>query len=300
MIRHFLDLDVLDAETLRGLLDQALTMKRSHTFPEALRGKTVAMIFEKPSTRTRFSFERAIHDLGGQAIVGHKNDMQLGRGETVADTARVLSRYVDAIIARTIAHQTLLDLKEHASVPVINALSNHSHPCQILADLLTVHETFGPLTHPRITWIGDPNNVFFSWLQACLILKFPLTLSCPPSLFRDDLKKQFDQNPLLTWEEDPKKASSGAHVVMTDTWVSMGCENPEAQTRLLTPYQVHDDVMKRADKDAIFLHCLPAVRGQEVTDAVMDGPQSKIFDQAENRLHAQRALLLWCLQTPKA
>ena len=300
MIRHFLDLDVLDAETLRGLLDQALTMKRSHTFPEALRGKTVAMIFEKPSTRTRFSFERAIHDLGGHAIVVNKNDMQLGRGETVADTARVLSRYVDAIIARTIAHQTLLDLKEHASVPVINALSDHSHPCQILADLLTVHEAFGPLTHPRITWIGDPNNVFFSWLQACMILKFPLTLSCPPSLFRDDLKKQFDQNPLLTWEADHKKAATGAHVVMTDTWVSMGCPNPEAQTRLLTPYQVNETVMKRADKDAIFLHCLPAVRGQEVTDAVMDGPQSKIFDQAENRLHAQRALLLWCLQTPKA
>jgi ornithine carbamoyltransferase len=300
MIRHFLDLDALDAETLRGLLDQALTMKRSRTFPEALREKTVAMIFEKPSTRTRFSFERAIHDLGGHAIVVNKNDMQLGRGETVADTARVLSRYVDAIIARTITHQTLLDLKEHASVPVINALSDHSHPCQILADLLTVQEVFGPLTHPRITWIGDPNNVFFSWLQACLILKFPLTLSCPPSLFRDDLKKQFDQNPFLTWEEDPKKAASGAHVVMTDTWVSMGCPNPEAQTRILTPYQVNETVMKQADPQAIFLHCLPAVRGQEVTDAVMDGPQSKIFDQAENRLHAQRALLLWCLQTPKA
>ena len=300
MIRHFLDLDALDAETLRGLLDQALSMKRSRTFPGALRGKTVAMIFEKPSTRTRFSFERAIHDLGGHAIVVNKNDMQLGRGETVADTARVLSRYVDAIVARTLDHRTLVELKNHATVPIINALSDRSHPCQILADMLTVQETFGPLTHPRITWIGDTNNVFFSWLQACLILKFPLTLSCPPSLFRDDLKKQFDQNPLLTWEEDPKKAASGAHVVMTDTWVSMGCENPEAQTRLLTPYQVNETIMKQADPQAIFLHCLPAVRGQEVTDAVMDGPQSRVFDQAENRLHAQRALLLWCLQTPKA
>jgi ornithine carbamoyltransferase len=300
MIRHFLDLDALDAETLRGLLDQALTMKRNRTFPGALRGKTVAMIFEKPSTRTRFSFERAIHDLGGHAIVVNKNDMQLGRGETVADTARVLSRYVDAIVARTLDHRTLVELKNHATVPIINALSDRSHPCQILADMLTVQETFGPLTHPRITWIGDTNNVFFSWLQACLILKFPLTLSCPPSLFRDDLKKQFDQNPLLTWEEDPKKAASGAHVVMTDTWVSMGCENPEAQTRLLTPYQVNETIMKQADPQAIFLHCLPAVRGQEVTDAVMDGPQSRVFDQAENRLHAQRALLLWCLQTPKA
>jgi ornithine carbamoyltransferase len=300
MIRHFLDLDALNAEALKGLLDQALIMKQTRIFPDPLRGKTVAMIFEKPSTRTRFSFEKAIHDLGGHAIVVNKNDMQLGRGETVTDTARVLSRYVDVIIARTIAHRTLLDLKEYASVPVINALSDHSHPCQILADVLTVQEAFGTLNHQHITWIGDPNNVFFSWLQACLILKFPLTLSCPPSLFRDDLKKQFDQNPLLTWEEDPKKAATGAHVVMTDTWVSMGCENPEAQTRLLTPYQVNDDVMGRADKKAIFLHCLPAVRGQEVTDAVMDGPQSKVFDQAENRLHAQRALLLWCLQTPRA
>ncbi len=300
MIRHFLDLDALDAETLRGLLDQALSMKRSRTFPDALRGKTVAMIFEKPSTRTRFSFERAIHDLGGHAIVVNKNDMQLGRGETVADTARVLSRYVDAIVARTLDHHTLVDLKNHATVPIINALSDRSHPCQILADVLTVQETFGPLTHPRITWIGDTNNVFFSWLQACLILKLPLTLGCPPALFPDALKKQFDQNPLLTWAEDPLKAAHGAHIVMTDTWVSMGCLDPEAQTRLLTPYQVNETVMKQADPQAIFLHCLPAVRGQEVTDAVMDGPQSRVFDQAENRLHAQRALLLWCLQTPKA
>jgi ornithine carbamoyltransferase len=300
MIRHFLDLDALDAETLRGLLDQALTLKRSRTFPNALRGKTVAMIFEKPSTRTRFSFERAIHDLGGHAIVVNKNDMQLGRGETVADTARVLSRYVNAIVARTLDHHTLVDLKNHATVPIINALSDRSHPCQILADVLTVQETFGPLTHPRITWIGDTNNVFFSWLQACLILNFPFTLSCPPALLPDALKKQFDQNPLLTWEEEPRKAVSGTHVVMTDTWVSMGCPNPEGQTRLLTPYQVNETVMKQADPQAIFLHCLPAVRGQEVTDAVMDGPQSRVFDQAENRLHAQRALLLWCLQTPRA
>ncbi|MFM7622473.1 MAG: ornithine carbamoyltransferase [Alphaproteobacteria bacterium] len=300
MIRHFLDLDALDATALRDLLDQALTLKRSPTFPDALRGKTVAMIFEKPSTRTRFSFERAIHDLGGHAIVVNKNDMQLGRGETVADTARVLSRYVDAIVARTLDHRTLVDLKTHSTVPIINALSDHSHPCQILADVLTVQEAFGPLPHPRITWIGDPNNVFFSWLQACLILDFPFTLNCPPALFRDDLKKHFSQSPLLTWEEDPLKAVNGAHVVMTDTWVSMGCPNPEAQMRLLTPYQVNETVMKQADPQAIFLHCLPAVRGQEVTDAVMDGPQSRVFDQAENRLHAQRALLLWCLQTPRA
>jgi ornithine carbamoyltransferase len=296
MPRHFLDLDVLDAGVLQHLLDQALLMKKTRTFPDTFRGRTVAMIFEKPSTRTRFSFERAITDLGGHAIVVNKNDMQLGRGETIGDTARVLSRYSDILVARTLSHDTLVTLAKNASIPVINALSDRSHPCQILADLMTVQEAFGSLHHHPITWIGDPNNVFFSWLQAAIILNLPLTLSCPPELYRQDLKTLFNQNSNLIWEKDLQKAARDAHVIMTDTWVSMGCENPDEQTRLLTSYQVNEALMKEADPQAIFLHCLPAVRGQEVTDAVMDGPQSRVFDQAENRLHAQRALLLWCFE----
>jgi ornithine carbamoyltransferase len=297
---HFLDLDALDAKTLRAIIDTAVTLKRSRTVPKALtvpQGAVLAMIFEKPSTRTRVSFEMAMHQLGGAAIVLNAQDMQLGRGETIGDTARVLSRYVDAIMLRTGPHQALLDFAENADIPVINALTARSHPCQIMADVLTFEEHKGPIKGRVVAWLGDANNVATSWVHAAARFGFTLRMACPPDFGPDPA--------LLAWAraagaasevmEDARAAAKDADCVVTDTWVSMGDKDVEARKSALEPFRVDEALMALAKPDAIFMHCLPAHRGDEVTDAVMDGPQSVVWDEAENRLHAQKAILVWCL-----
>jgi ornithine carbamoyltransferase len=257
------------------------------------------MLFEKSSTRTRISFDVAMRQLGGETIVLNHSDMQLGRGETIADTARVLSRYVDAIMMRASSHDTLLELAKHATIPIINGLSNKSHPCQILADIMTLEEAKGPLEPLTVAWVGDCNNVATSWIHAAVRFGFTLRIAAPkllqPSLTLMEWARS--EGGKLHLFEDPAEAVDGADCVVTDVWVSMGQEQGSAERiALLQPYQVNEALMEKAAKDAIFMHCLPAHRGREVTDAVIDGPHSVVFDEAENRLHVQRAILAWCLE----
>ncbi len=297
---HFLDLDALDTQTLRAIVDTAAALKKARKMPKAFavpEGVVLAMIFEKPSTRTRVSFEMAINQLGGGAIVLNSQDMQLGRGETIADTARVLSRYVDAIMLRTGPHEGLMTFAEHAEIPVINGLTARSHPCQIVADILTFEEHKGPIQGRVVAWLGDANNVATSWVHAAARFGFTLRLASPP---------YFGPDPdLLGWAraegaavevvEDARAAAKGADCVVTDTWVSMGDKDVEARKSALEPFRVDEALMSLASPDAVFMHCLPAHRGDEVTNAVMDGHQSVVWDEAENRLHAQKAILVWCL-----
>ncbi len=297
-IRHFLDLIDVPAAELRGIIEAARAMKKKGaSASRPLAGKTLAMIFERPSTRTRVSFEVAMRQLGGDAILLTAEEMQLGRGETLADTARVLSRYVDAIMIRTLDPGELLELARHATVPVINGLTRRSHPCQVMADVMTFEEHRGPICGRTVAWTGDTNNVLTSWMHAAERFEFRLRVATPPELAP---KKQ-----LLDWVKssgaairigtDPEDAVKGADCVVTDTWVSMGDRNGTRRHNLLRPYQVNARLMARAKPDAIFMHCLPAHRGEEVTDEVIDGPQSAVFDEAENRLHAQKGILTWCL-----
>ena len=298
-LRHFLDIDRLDKATIRSILDQAAWYKSSKAGKgEPLKGKTIVLIFEKPSTRTRVSFEVGMMQLGGNVVVLSERDSQLGRGETPADTARVLSRYADMMMIRTDSHQKLLDLAKFATVPVINGLTDDSHPCQIMADIQTFEEYRGPIEGKIVTWVGDGNNVAASWLHAAVKLDFEFRIATPPEL-------KLDQN-LLDWAAreggtvksftDAQKAVAGCHCVVADTWVSMGDDGERAKRLdLLAPYQVNANLMAGAKADAIFMHCLPAHRGEEVTDDVLDGPQSVIWDEAENRLHAQKAVMAWCL-----
>ncbi|TVQ32442.1 MAG: ornithine carbamoyltransferase [Geminicoccaceae bacterium] len=290
--KHFLDLDALDTTTLRHVLDLAKELKREPK--PRLAGKHLAMIFEKNSTRTRVSFEVAMSQLGGHAVVMSSGETHLARGESLADTARVLSRYVDAVMIRTTGHGKLLGLAEHATVPVINGLTDRSHPCQIMADVLTFEEHKGPIEGARIAWVGDANNVATSWIHAAVRFGFDLHLACPKDLAPDPTLVEW-AGPRLTVTRDPVEAVIGADAVVTDTWVSMGQDDGEHRIRSLTPYQVNEALMAKADRSAIFMHCLPAHRGQEVTDAVMDGPRSVVFDEAENRLHVQKGILAWCL-----
>ena len=299
-MRHFLDLKDFSSDTLQAILDDGLRRKRQLDQREAkdlpLAGKTVAMIFEKPSTRTRVSFEVGIAQLGGTPLVLSANDLQLGRGETIEDTARVLSRYVDAIMIRCFSHEMLLGLAKNASVPVINALTERSHPCQLMADMMTMIEYHGALAGQTVAWVGDGNNVAVSWIEAAVRLGFTLRIACP-----DGYAPPAD---LLAWArsnggdiiltDDLGLAVDQVQTVVTDVWVSMGGDEG---SRLddFGPYQVNADVMKRAAGDAIFMHCLPAFRGREVSADVIDGAQSVVFDEAENRLHAQKAILAWCL-----
>jgi ornithine carbamoyltransferase len=298
--RHFLDLSAFDAATLRLILDHAAQLKaerKSGEFRPLLANKKLAMIFEKNSTRTRVSFEVAMMDLGGHALPFNSNELQIGRGETVADTARVLSRYVDAIMLRCHSHDKLLELAKNAGVPVINGLTEYSHPCQIIADILTFEEHVGPIAGKTIAWIGDGNNVAQSWIMAAALFGCKLRLACPPKLnplpeVVEWAKSRGGDIELMT---SPEKAVAGADAVITDTWVSMGDVHAEAQIKMLASYQVNAALMKKASPSAVFLHCLPAHRGEEVTEDVIDGPQSRVFDEAENRLHVQKAILLWCL-----
>jgi len=298
-MRHFIDLRDFSADTLQMMLDHAQAMKQARRagtgHEQPLAGKTVAMIFEKPSTRTRVSFETGIVQLGGTPLVLSAQDLQLGRGESIEDTARVLSRYVDAIMIRCFDHNTVLLLAEYATVPVINALTNRSHPCQLMADLQTMIEYHGPLIGQSVAWLGDGNNVATSWVEAASLFGFQLRMACPHGYA--------PPAELLAWAranggdiiltEDVAEAVDQVQTVVTDVWVSMGQEGGNQQQDLAT-YQVNEDVMKQAAGDAIFMHCLPAKRGLEVSAAVIDGPQSAVFDEAENRLHAQKAILAWC------
>jgi ornithine carbamoyltransferase len=300
--RHFLDLRDFSGTELRRVLDASAALKKRRRKGEPAReqplaGKILAMVFDKPSTRTRVSFDVAMRELGGEAIMLTGHEMQLGRGETIGDTARVLSRYVDAIMIRILDHGMMLELAEHATVPVINGLTKLSHPCQIMADVLTFEEHRGPIRGRTIAWSGDANNVLASWIQAAARLDFKLNIATPPELT--------PRPELLTWAKregaqimltrDPFEAAAEADAVVTDCWVSMGDEDEGRRHNVLKPYQVNASLMAVAKRDAIFMHCLPAHRGEEVTDEVIDGPCSVVFDEAENRLHAQKGILAWCL-----
>ncbi|MEK9672608.1 MAG: ornithine carbamoyltransferase [Rhodospirillaceae bacterium] len=296
--RHFLDLDRVDAATLRRILDHASEMKEAGAgAPKPLVGKTLAMIFEKPSTRTRVSFEVGIQQLGGQAVMLSGADSQLGRGETVADTARVLSRYCDAIMIRTDDPAKLNGLAEYATVPVINGLTDASHPCQIMADVMTFEEYRGNIKGRTVAWSGDGNNVSVSFIQGAARFGYRLRLACPEPLQPDtsaiDWARGEGADIALT--DDAAQAVVGADLVVTDTWVSMGDKDAANRHNMLLPFRIDAALMAKAHPDALFMHCLPAHRGDEVTDDVMDGPQSVVFDEAENRLHAQKGILAWCL-----
>jgi ornithine carbamoyltransferase len=297
--RHFLSLQDFSQGELRGMLDLAAELKRmlkSGTKPPLLADKMLAMIFERQSTRTRVSFDVGMRQLGGETMFLSGNDMQLAREETLADTARVLSRYVDAIMIRILDHDDLLELAGASSIPVINGLTRRAHPCQVMADILTYEEHRGPIEGKRIAWIGDSNNVMASWVHASHIFGANLTIACPEE-FEPDQAMRADirrAGATVTLTEDPNEAAEGADLVITDTWVSMGDTDASERRKVLKPYQVNTTLMARAKADALFMHCLPAHRGDEVTDEVIDGPQSVVFDEAENRLHAQKAILCWC------
>ena len=301
-LRHFLDLSELPASQLRGILDAAVLIKAARQRGELARhrplaGKTLAMIFDRPSTRTRVSFDVGMRELGGETIMLTGQEMQLGRGETIADTARVLSRYVDAIMIRILDAADLTELAANATVPVINGLTKTSHPCQVMAVVMTFEEHRGPVRGRTIAWVGDSNNVLASWVHAAQRFDFTLNIACP-----DELAPSAE---LTGWARlngakvnltrDPFAAVSGAEAVVSDCWVSMGDEDEGRRHTLLAPYQVNARLMQAAHADAVFMHCLPAHRGEEVTDDVIDGWQSVVFDEAENRLHAQKGILAWCL-----
>ena len=299
-MNHFLDIHQTDPTDLRQIIDNAAAMKaarqgRPRGAPDEaqpLKDHMVALIFEKPSTRTRVSFDVGVRQMGGQTMVLSGADMQLGHGETIADTARVLSRYVDMIMIRTFEEQTLLDMAEHATVPVINGLTNRTHPCQIMADIQTFEEHRGPIKGRKVVWSGDGNNVFASFAHAAKQFDFDLVFTGPEPL---DPEAALDG--LYTVERNPQKAVEGADLVVTDTWVSMHDPQSARERRhnQLRGYQVNDALMALAKPDALFMHCLPAHRDDEATSSVMDGPHSVIFDEAENRLHAQKAVMRWCL-----
>ncbi len=299
-LKHFLDLHLLDAGTLRSILTSAARLKAAQAklgvSGQPLVGKTLAMLFEKPSTRTRVSFQVGMQQLGGQVIVMSPESMQLGRGETIADTARVLSRYVDAIMLRTSGPEKLLELARHATVPVINGLTDASHPCQIMADVMTYEERKGPIKDAVVMWSGDGNNVATSWIHAASLFDFELRLACPAELppSADALAWAKARGARVSVGTDPLAAVRGADCVVTDTWVSMGDKAGDRHA-MLAPFQVNERLMGAAKPDAIFMHCLPAHRGEEVTGGVLESAQSVVWDEAENRLHAQKGVLLWCL-----
>jgi ornithine carbamoyltransferase len=305
MTKHFLDIHHFDKPTLDGMIASARSMKSKRAgWPkgmkesaEPLKGKMLAMIFERPSTRTRVSFEVGMRQLGGEVMTLSTAEMQLGRSESIADTARVMSRYVDAIMIRAASHATLAELADHATVPVINGLTSETHPCQIMADVMTLEERKGPLAQQKVAWVGDGNNVAASWIHAVGVLGGELVIACPEQL--EPLAR------ITTWARDckakvrvirdPVEAVTGADCVISDAWVSMHNTDEGRRHNLLKPYQVNTRLMSHAKPDALFMHCLPAHRNEEVTDEVIDGPNSVVFDEAENRLHVQKAILMHCL-----
>ena len=307
--RHFLDLDQFSTGELRHILDQAVAMKRAlkaagptgrTVGPFA--GRTLAMIFDKPSTRTRVSFDIAMRQLGGETIMLTSSEMQLGRGESIADTARVLSRYVDIIMIRTLKHDMVMDLARYATVPVINGLTELTHPCQVMADVMTFEEWIGPIADRTVAWTGDATNVLASWVHAADRLNFTLNVATPAELppRKSMVEYAAKTGARVRFGNDPEAAVRDAECVLTDTWTSMGIGESDHRHNVLKPYQVNARLMAKAKPNAIFMHCLPAHRNEEVTDEVMDGPRSAVFDEAENRLHAHKSILAWCLEARSA
>lgn len=299
-MKHFLDLRDLSRNDIEAILAEARTQKlnRGRGVHNVLHEKALAMIFEKNSTRTRVSFEVGMRELGGYALVLQKEDLQLGRGETVADTARVLSRYVHAMMLRANMHATLVELAEYATIPVINGLTNLLHPCQVMADLLTIEERLGSLHGKTVAWVGDGNNMANTWITASQQLGIRLNLACPAAFSPNEaiLKTAAATGAPISLSHDPKTVMKDADVVITDTWISMGDDDTLTRRQAFDGYQVNAALMKLAKPNAVFLHCLPAHRGEEVSDEVLDGPQSAVWDEAENRLHVQKAIILWCMQ----
>ena len=309
--KHFLSLADIQTSELRSILDEAHRMKKNRIGlrkgeldnDAPLKGETIALIFEKSSTRTRFSFDMAIRQLGGGSITATSNDMQLGRGETIEDTAKVLSGYIDAIMLRAKNHETILNLAANANIPVINGLTDFNHPCQIMADLLTLEEQTtlkaGELKNMTLTWVGDGNNVANSFINAAVKFKYKLRLSSPKGY---EVKKSIldaarSHGADIEVIKNPLQACTGTDVVIADTFVSMGDKNSEKRLEDLSAYQVNDKLMNAAAKNSIFLHCLPAHRGEEVSASVIDGPKSVVIQEAENRLHAQKSIIKWCLNS---
>ncbi len=295
--RHFLDLSAVSASDLRTIMDAARSAKTATETDRPLEGKMLAMIFEKPSTRTRVSFDVGMRQLGGETLFLSGTEMQLGRAETIADTAKVLSRYVDLIMIRTLDHSRMLELAEHATVPVINALTDDTHPCQIMADILTFEEHRGPIKGKTLAWTGDGNNVLHSLIEGAGQFGYRMQIATPEGSEPEARFVEWarSQGAEVEISADPDRAVKGADCVITDTWVSMNQEHKARGHNIFVPYQVNETLMAKANSDALFMHCLPAHRGEEVTDAVMDGPQSVVFDEAENRLHAQKAVMRWCM-----
>ncbi|MDA9278046.1 ornithine carbamoyltransferase [Amylibacter sp.] len=306
-MKHFLDINKTNVNDLNQILDQAKKTKATRAgfangandIDQTLSGKMVALIFEKPSTRTRVSFDMGVRQMGGQTMVLSGAEMQIGHGESIADTARVLSRYVDMIMIRTFAEATLLELAEYSTVPVINGLTDRSHPCQIMADIMTFQEKHGSISGKKVVWLGDGNNVCTSFLHAAGKFGFNLTFAGPEVLDPETEAMGYARSngSTVEIERDASKAVKDADLIVTDTWLSMHDDQAARARRhnLLRPYQVNSELMKLASKDAIFMHCLPAHREEEVTSEVMDGTNSVVFDEAENRLHVQKAIMQWCL-----
>ncbi|MCT4655775.1 MAG: ornithine carbamoyltransferase [Cohaesibacter sp.] len=298
-VRHFLDIEGMETAELKDILKTAHAIKdarKSKRRSDLLEDQTLAMIFDKPSTRTRVSFDVGMRELGGEPLMLTGAEMQLGRGESIADTAQVLSRFVDAIMIRMLDHEAVCELAKNATVPVINALTYYSHPCQIMADIMTYEEHRGSLEGKTVTWVGDYNNVLVSWLHAAEHFDFTIKVAVPSELMEsmDEINRLKDKGLRIEMCDTAQEAATGSDLIITDTWVSMGDEDAERRHNLLKPYQVNTRLMEMANKDALFMHCLPAHRGEEVTDEVIDGPQSVVFDEAENRLHAQKGVLAWC------
>tara|TARA_B100000686_G_C16781178_1_gene971973 strand:+ start:2182 stop:3096 length:915 start_codon:yes stop_codon:yes gene_type:complete len=299
-MRNLIDINMLNDGIARKLLQTAKFYKssgRGLLEGAPLLGRTLAMIFEKPSTRTRISFEVAMTELGGSAIYLDAKSMQMGRGETIADTAKVLARYLDGIMIRASKHETLLEMAKHSKIPVINGLTDNSHPCQILADIMTFEEKLGDIENKTIAWVGDGNNMANSWIHASKIFNFKLRLACPSVRLPDEniINWAKDNGADIEIMNDPIEACKNSNAILTDTWVSMGDENTVNPEKIFNNFQVNDKLFAVAADDAIFMHCLPAHRGQEVASEIIDGPRSVVWDEAENRLHIQKAILSWAI-----
>ena len=296
-IKHFLDLDQIKAQELRSILDLSKSYKQGITSSQDThKGKTLGLIFEKPSTRTRVSFEIAMYQLGGNVTILEHEKTHLGRGETISDTAKVLARYIDIIVYRTSSAKKLYELAEHSTVPVINGLNDETHPCQIIADIMTFEENMGIINNKIITWCGDFNNVCKSWIQASKIFNFKMHLACPKQLINEYEMNEISKIENVKIFNIAKDACKNADCISTDTWFSMGQKVSEKKRRLLKPFQVNNKLLSSAKKNSIFMHCLPAHRGEEIDENILEHPKSVVWQEAENRLHTQKAILNWCLK----